>query len=92
MPGKEHFLVSSPHTRVRKYVYGPSVSSKKSFNRMDVELSSFLSDCGNLWPTRCGSFHFCSKSRGKEMCVLDRRPKGPGHRHFFSQWRGGEIS
>ena len=89
VPGKEHSFVSSPHTRVKKSVCKPSVLSKISFNRMDVELSSSLSNCGHLWPTRYGSFRFCSKSPGKEMCVLERRPKGPGHRCFFSQLGGG---
>ena len=38
---------------------------------------------------RYGSIRFCSKSPGKEICALDRRPKGPGHRRFFSQLGGG---
>ena len=91
VPGKGHCLFSSLHAKVRKSLCIPSVSSKKSFNRMDAESSSFLSNCGHLWPTVHGSFHFCSRSPGKEICFVDRRPRGPGHRRYSSQLgeRGG---
>ena len=92
VPRKEHSLVSSPHTRVKKSVCRHSVSSGKSLNRLDAESSSYLSNCGHLWPTRCGSLRFCSKSPGKEIYVLDRRPKGPDHRRFFSQLGGDRLT
>ena len=56
---------------------------------MDAKSGSFSSNCGHLWPTRYGSFCFCPKSPGKEICVLDRRPKGPGHGRIFSRLEGG---
>ena len=56
---------------------------------MNAGSSSFSSNCGHLQPTRYGSFCFCSKSPGKELCVLNKRPKDPGHRRIFSQLGGG---
>ena len=56
---------------------------------MDAKLCSFSSDCGYLWPSRYRSFRFSPKSSGKEICLLDRRPKGPGHRRFLNQLGGG---
>ena len=48
VPGKEHTLVGSSHTRVKKFVCRPSVLSKIPFNGMDPELSSVSSNCGHL--------------------------------------------
>ena len=72
VPGKEYPLVIPG---LKKSVSKPSVLSEKSFNRMVTESSSFLSNCGHLWPIRYGSFRFCSKSPGQEIHVLDKRPR-----------------
>ena len=52
---------------------------------MDAESNSFSSNCGHLWPVRYGSFHFCSKSPDKEICVLDRK-------RIFSQLWGRAVN
>ena len=91
VPGKKHILVGDSHTRFKKFICRPSVTSKKSFNRMDAKSSSFSSHCGHLWPSRYPFFRFCPKSSGKEICLLCRRPKGPGHRCTFNQLGGDQL-
>ena len=87
---ERNILLSAVHIPGLKNFFADPLSRlKKSFNRMDAESSSFSSNCGHLWPTRYGSFRFCSKSPGKEICVLDRRPKGKGQRRIFSKLGGG---
>ena len=89
VPEKERILVGDSHIRFKKFIFRPSVTSKKSFNGMDAKSSSFSSDCGHLRSSRYRSFRFCPKSSGKEICLLDRRPKVPDHRRIFSQLGGG---
>ena len=83
--------VGDSYTRFKKFICRPSVPSKKSFNGMDAKSSSFLSDCGHLWPSRYRSFRCCPKPSGKELCLLDRRPNGPSHRRIFNQLGGDQL-
>ena len=91
VPGKEHHLVSSPHTRVKKFFADP-VSSKKSFNRMDAESSSFSSNCGHLWPTDMDRSASALNHQVKRYVSWIEDPRAQAKDAFSVNGGGGERS
>ena len=89
VPGKEHPLVSSPHTRVTKFVCRPSLSSIKSFNRMDAESSSFRQIVAIYGLPDLDLFASGLNHQVKRYVSSIEDPRAQAIHAFLVNWEGG---